>query len=103
MNSKDSLVIQTRLLNLLEILQLLFFVSEDGDRQVGVTCATTACGESGYEMESKSPANGTVRKPFLKSATVDYAPGSVSIPLSVVSETTRLNPKRTLHAENSNL
>ena len=83
--------------------RIIFFVSEDGDRQVGVTCATTACGESGYEMESKSPANGTVRKPFLKSATVDYAPGSVSIPLSVVSETTRLNPKRTLHAENSNL
>ena len=54
-------------------------------------------------MENKSPANGTVRKPFLKNATVDYAPGSVSIPLSVVTETTRLNPKRPLHEENSNL
>ena len=46
---------------------------------------------------------GTARKPFLKSATVDYTPGSVSIPLSVVTETTRLNPPRSLHAENSHL
>lgn len=77
--------------------------SEDGDRQAGVTYATTACGESGYEMDEKSSANGTARKPFLKSATVDYTPGSVSIPLSVVTETTRLNPPRNLHAENSHL
>ena len=82
-------------------LNLIF--AEDGDRQAGVTYATTACGESGYEMDEKSSANGTARKPFLKSATVDYTPGSVSIPLSVVTETTRLNPPRNLHAENSHL
>ena len=78
--------------------------TENGDGQAGVTCATTAGpGESGYEMDNKSPANGAVRQPFLKSATVDYAPGSVSIPLSVVTETTRFNTKTTLQAENSNL
>ena len=82
---------------------LLILFSDNGDGQAGVTCATTAGpGESGYEMENKSPANGAVRQPFLKSATVDYAPGSVSIPLSVVTETTRFNPKTTLHADNSN-
>ena len=80
------------------------FYVENGDGQAGLTCATTAGpGESGYEMDNKSPANGAVRQPFLKSATIDYAPGSVSIPLSVVTETTRFNAKTTHHAENSNL